>query len=76
MDLIVHRICVGCSKYEKQSIIDIDKLKIKFRKTKRRSKFAVIFIKQKPPAMPVEERKTTKALAAANSRYTKKAPLC
>lgn len=43
MDLIVHRICVGCSKYEKQSIIDIDKLKIKFRKTKRRSKFAVIF---------------------------------
>lgn len=29
-------------------------------------------IKQKPPAMPVDKRKTTKALAAERSRYTKK----
>ena len=29
-------------------------------------------IKQKPPAMPVDKRKTTQALAAERSRYTKK----
>ena len=29
-------------------------------------------IKRNPPAMPVDKGKTTKALAAARSRYTKK----
>ena len=32
----------------------------------------ILFIKQKPPAMPVDKRKTTQALAAERSRYTKK----
>ena len=32
----------------------------------------LFFIKQKPPAMPVDKRKTTQALAAERSRYTKK----
>lgn len=31
-----------------------------------------LFIKQKPPAMPVDKRKTTQALAVERSRYTKK----
>ena len=32
----------------------------------------IFIIKQKPPAMPVDKRKTTQALAAERSRYTKK----
>lgn len=36
------------------------------------SLWTVFIIKQKPPAMPVDKRKTTQALAAERSRYTKK----
>ena len=32
----------------------------------------LLVIKRNPPAMPVDKGKTTKALAAARSRYTKK----